>query len=160
MTSTYSSACRPPLRCTFTGFPSLLSLLIVSPPQYSTEGKIKEPNLLADAGQSVMSAVTSYARGDMGGVMRSAMGLVKTAAGRNNAQRAEQITKTTRTSPADVVRNIVLKPVAKFFHTFLQISWSGCKDSQTSADTEEAGRATGAMSFVSISLIIYHCFLI
>jgi hypothetical protein len=31
----------------------------------------------------------------------------------------------------------------------LQISWSGCKDSQTSADTEEAGRATGAMSFVS-----------
>jgi hypothetical protein len=31
-----------------------------------------------------------------------------------------------------------------------QISWSGCKDSQTSADSEEAGKATGAMSFVSI----------
>lgn len=27
--------------------------------------------------------------------------------------------------------------------------WSGCKDSQTSADTQEAGRATGAMSYVS-----------
>ena len=30
-----------------------------------------------------------------------------------------------------------------------QISWSGCKDSQTSADTWEAGVATGAMSYVS-----------
>ena len=29
-----------------------------------------------------------------------------------------------------------------------QISWSGCKDSQTSADTVEAGQATGAMSHV------------
>ncbi len=29
-----------------------------------------------------------------------------------------------------------------------QISWSGCKDSQTSADTQEAGNATGAMSYV------------
>ncbi|KAL6299513.1 caspase domain-containing protein [Sparassis latifolia] len=35
----------------------------------------------------------------------------------------------TKTSPADV------------------ISWSGCKDSQTSADTFEAGQATGAMSY-------------
>ena len=32
---------------------------------------------------------------------------------------------------------------------FPQISWSGCKDDQTSADTQEAGQATGAMSFVS-----------
>jgi hypothetical protein len=30
----------------------------------------------------------------------------------------------------------------------VQISFSGCKDSQTSADTVEAGQATGAMSFV------------
>jgi metacaspase-1 len=37
----------------------------------------------------------------MGGVLSSAMGLVKVATG--NAQRAEQITKATRTSPADVV---------------------------------------------------------
>lgn len=33
--------------------------------------------------------------------------------------------------------------------TLFQISWSGCKDSQTSADTQEAGQATGAMSYVS-----------
>jgi hypothetical protein len=100
---------------------------------YSTEGKVKEPNLAAEAGQGLLSAVTSYARGDMGGVFKSAMGLVKTATG--NTQKAEKISKATRTSPADV------------------ISWSGCKDSQTSADTQEAGNATGAMSFAFISAL-------
>ncbi|KAF8165657.1 caspase domain-containing protein [Crassisporium funariophilum] len=98
---------------------------------YSTEGKVKEPNLAAEAGQGLLSAVTSYARGDMGGVFKSAMGLVKTAAG--GSQKADKIAKATRTSPADV------------------ISWSGCKDSQTSADTQEAGNATGAMSFAFMS---------
>ncbi|THH00814.1 hypothetical protein EW026_g1752 [Hermanssonia centrifuga] len=33
------------------------------------------------------------------------------------------------------------------------ISWSGCKDSQTSADTWEAGVATGAMSFAFMSCL-------
>ena len=74
------------------------------PKKYSTEGKIKEPNLAAEAGRDVLSAVTSYARGDMGGVLRSAMGLVKTATGSASTQKAEQVAKTTRTSPADVVR--------------------------------------------------------
>ena len=120
--------------------------------QYSTEGKLKEPNLAAEAGRDVLSAVTSYARGDMGGVLSSAMGLVKTATGNAQAQKAEQITKATRTSPADVVSNKVASQIC--FNLFFQISWSGCKDSQTSADTEEAGNATGAMSFVSL-LIIY-----
>ena len=69
--------------------------------QYSTEGKVKEPNLAAEAGQGLLSAVTSYARGDMGGVFKSAMGIVKTATG--NTQKAEKLTKATRTSPADVV---------------------------------------------------------
>ncbi|KAJ2916612.1 hypothetical protein MD484_g3828, partial [Candolleomyces efflorescens] len=100
---------------------------------YSTEGKIKEPNLAAEAGQGLLSAVTSYARGDMGGVFKSAMGLVKTATG--STSKADKISKATRTSPADV------------------ISFSGCKDSQTSADTQEAGQATGAMSFAFISAL-------
>lgn len=34
-----------------------------------------------------------------------------------------------------------------------QVLWSGCKDSQTSADTKVEGRATGAMSYVRISMI-------
>ena len=45
----------------------------------------------------------------MGGVLRSAMGLVKTATGSASTQKAEQVAKTTRTSPADVVR--VLNPI-------------------------------------------------
>lgn len=103
------------------------------PYTYSTEGKIKEPNLAAEAGQGLLSAVTSYARGDMGGVFKSAMGLVKTASG--NTQKAERYARATRTSPADA------------------ISWSGCKDSQTSADTQEAGQATGAMSYAFIAAL-------
>ncbi|KDQ26004.1 hypothetical protein PLEOSDRAFT_62053 [Pleurotus ostreatus PC15] len=99
---------------------------------YSTEGKIKEPNLAAEVGQGLLGAVTSYARGDMGGVFQSAMGIFKSA---TSSTKAEKITKATRTSPADV------------------ISWSGCKDDQTSADTQEAGQATGAMSFAFVSAL-------
>lgn len=69
--------------------------------QYSTEGKIKEPNLVAEAGQGLLSAVTSYARGDMGGVFSSVSGLIKTAGG--NGQKAGAYAKATKTSPADVV---------------------------------------------------------
>jgi len=65
----------------------------------------------------------------MGGLFKSAKSLVKTATG--STTKADKITKATRTSAADVV------------------SFSGCKDSQTSADTQEGGEATGAMSFVS-----------
>jgi hypothetical protein len=43
----------------------------------------------------------------MGGALRSAMGLVKTATGGAGNQKAEQISKATRTSPADVVSNKV-----------------------------------------------------
>lgn len=100
---------------------------------YTTDGKIKEPNLAAEAGQGLLSAVSSYARGDMGGMFKSAMGLVKTATG--STQKADKIAKATRTSSADV------------------ISFSGCKDSQTSADTQEAGQATGAMSYAFITAL-------
>ncbi|KAN0138941.1 Caspase domain containing protein [Lactarius tabidus] len=99
---------------------------------YSTEGKIKEPNLALEAGQGLMGAVSSYARGDMGGVFRTVTGVVKAATtGRGAEQRARQ----TKTSPADV------------------ISWSGCKDSQTSADAVENGSATGAMSYAFITAL-------
>lgn len=41
------------------------------------------------------------------------------------------------------------------FHPSLSLvqSFSGCKDSQTSADTSEAGKATGAMSFAFIAAL-------
>ncbi|TEB34740.1 peptidase C14 [Coprinellus micaceus] len=100
---------------------------------YSTEGKIKEPNLAAEAGQGLLSAVGAYAKGDMGGVFKSAMGIIKTASG--GQKKADKISKATRTSPADV------------------ISFSGCKDSQTSADAQEAGQATGAMSYAFVTAL-------
>lgn len=37
---------------------------------YSTEGKIKEPNLLAEAGQGLLGAGMSYLKGDMGGLFK------------------------------------------------------------------------------------------
>ncbi|KAJ7364076.1 peptidase C14, caspase domain-containing protein [Mycena albidolilacea] len=100
---------------------------------YSTEGKLKEPNLAAEAGTSLKTAFTSYTQGDIGGALKSAMGLVKTATG--SSQKAEKYARATRTSPADV------------------ISWSGCKDSQTSADATEAGQATGAMSYAFMAAL-------
>jgi len=45
--------------------------------------------------------VASYTKGEKKGVLRSAMGLVKTVAG--NSKKAEKFSKATRTSPADVV---------------------------------------------------------
>jgi len=102
------------------------------PYTYTTAGKIQEPNLVAEAGQGLLSAVKSYTRGDVGGALSTVMGIVKNSV---NSGKAEQISKTTKTSPADC------------------ISWSGCKDSQTSADTEEAGKATGAMSYAFIAAI-------
>ncbi|KAJ8520069.1 hypothetical protein ONZ45_g3096 [Pleurotus djamor] len=99
---------------------------------YSTEGKLKEPNLAAEVGEGLLSAATSYARGDMGSMFGTAMGIFKSV---TSSTKAEKIAKATRTSPADV------------------ISWSGCKDDQTSADTQEAGQATGAMSFAFVSAL-------
>lgn len=77
------------------------NLSVDLPYVYSTEGKIKEPNLAAEAGQGLLSAVSSYARGDMGGVFKSAMGIVKVASGNN--KKAEEYTRRTKTSPADAV---------------------------------------------------------
>ncbi|KAK1926005.1 putative metacaspase [Papiliotrema laurentii] len=100
---------------------------------YSTEGTIKEPNLLAEAGQGLLGAGMSYLRGDLGGMMSGVMSLGKKVMNQNSGAREK--TKQTKTSPADV------------------IMWSGCKDSQTSADTQEAGKATGAMSYAFIAAL-------
>nr|XP_019014601.1 metacaspase-1 [Kwoniella pini CBS 10737]OCF53382.1 metacaspase-1 [Kwoniella pini CBS 10737] len=100
---------------------------------YSTEGTIKEPNLLAEAGQGLLGAGMSYLKGDTGGMIKGLMGLGKNLVNQNSDARKR--TQETKTSPADV------------------IMWSGCKDSQTSADTQEAGKATGAMSYAFIAAL-------
>lgn len=86
------------------GSDSILHLL-----QYSTDGKIKEPNLAAEAGQGLLQAVTAYARGDMSQVFQSAMGLVKTATGQS--QKADKFAKATKTSPADCVGRLHLQHI-------------------------------------------------
>jgi hypothetical protein len=78
--------------------------------QYTTQGKIKEPNLFEGAPQDLLTAGMDYIRGDSAGAMSSIFGLAK---GAWDANRAEQITKDTKTSAADVIQ------------------WAGCKDSQT-----------------------------
>ncbi|KAB5549511.1 metacaspase-1 [Coniochaeta sp. 2T2.1] len=98
---------------------------------YSTKGVLKEPNLAKEAGEGLLGAITSYARGDLGGVAKSVFGFAKTAFGGGDA--AYKKTIDTRTSPADV------------------IMWSGSKDDQTSADATIASQATGAMSWAFIT---------
>lgn len=78
---------------------------------YSTKGALKEPNLAKEAAQGLFQAISSYAKGDMGGVASSIFGLAKSA---YNGDDAYKKTVATRTSPADV------------------IMWSGSKDDQTS----------------------------
>ncbi|KAK8119135.1 caspase domain-containing protein [Apiospora kogelbergensis] len=97
---------------------------------YSTKGVLKEPNLAAEAGQGLLSAVSAYASGDMAGVAKSVFGFAKTAFKGDGAHKK---TIETKTSPADV------------------IMWSGSKDDQTSADANIAQQATGAMSWAFIA---------
>ncbi|KAL1303287.1 hypothetical protein AAFC00_006693 [Neodothiora populina] len=99
---------------------------------YSTQGVLKEPNLAKEAGQGLLGIVSSYARGDLGGVASTAMGLFKKATSGNSAYERNIRTKT---SPADV------------------IMWSGSKDDQTSADAQIGGGATGAMSWAFITAL-------
>lgn len=99
---------------------------------YSTSGVLKEPNLAKEAGQGLLGVVSAYARGDMGGMMSTAMGFIKKAA---KGDEAHSRAKQTKTSPADV------------------IMWSGSKDSQTSQDARIAGQATGAMSWAFITAL-------
>jgi len=98
---------------------------------YSTKGVLKEPNLAKEAGEGLLGALSSYARGDLGGVATSIFGFAKTAFG--GGDEAYRKTIDTRTSPADV------------------IMWSGSKDDQTSADATIASQATGAMSWAFIT---------
>lgn len=99
---------------------------------YSTKGALKEPNLAKEAGQGLLGAAMSYARGDIGGMMKGLGSLLKSATSGNEAY---EKTMRTKTSPADV------------------ILWSGSKDDQTSADASIASQATGAMSYAFIKAV-------
>ena len=78
---------------------------------YSTQGILKEPNLAKEAGMGLLGVISSYSRGDMGGVANAVGGLFKKVTAGDDAYNR---TVATKTSPADVVM------------------WSGSKDDQTS----------------------------
>ncbi|SJX61491.1 probable MCA1-Metacaspase [Sporisorium reilianum f. sp. reilianum] len=99
---------------------------------YTTSGNVKEPNVMASVGKGIMGAAMEYARGDVIGMAKGLFSTFNTA---KNTNGAEEVTKQTRSSGADVVM------------------LSGCKDSQTSADATEAGKATGACSFAFLSVM-------
>jgi hypothetical protein len=103
------------------------------PYTYSTEGKIKQPNVKLDAAKGLFSTLASFERRDMGGMMHGVTDLLHVASGK--AQKANQYTRATRSSAADVM------------------SWSGCKDTQTSADAQIGGRSAGAMTDAFLTVL-------
>ncbi|ORZ24008.1 peptidase C14, caspase domain-containing protein [Absidia repens] len=93
---------------------------------YSTQGAVKEQNIFKDAGNGLMKAGMAYAGGNVGGALSSLMSIGnKVMTGKKTDERVKQF----KGSEADV------------------ISFSGCKDDQTSADAVINSRATGAMSY-------------
>lgn len=105
------------------------------PYTYSTKGVLKEPNLASEAGQGLLTAALSYAKGDSSGMFRGLKSLASLAVNGGGNSQARERTKQTKTSPADV------------------IMLSGSKDNQTSADATENGMATGAMSYAFIKVL-------
>lgn len=78
---------------------------------YSTHGILKEPNLAREAGQGLLSVLSSYSQGDIGGMIKKGMGLFTKA---TRGEDAHNRALATKTSAADV------------------IMLSGSKDDQTS----------------------------
>lgn len=99
---------------------------------YSTQGNLKESNLLRDTGEGLIDVLGHYSRGDVSSVFSTGASIFKKA---TRGRGADEKARKTRTSPADVIQ------------------WSGSKDTQKSADTTEGGEATGAMSHAFISAL-------
>src|SRR6478609_10988414 len=61
---------------------------------YSTQGILKEPNLVKEAGQGLLGVISSYSQGDLGGVASNIMGFFKKATGGEDAHARAMATKT------------------------------------------------------------------
>ncbi|KAF9999181.1 Ca(2+)-dependent cysteine protease [Entomortierella chlamydospora] len=97
---------------------------------YSTTGTVKDGNILADVGVGVLNAGLAYMRGDMSAVFSGLSGMGMKILAQKTRDRS------TKASPADC------------------IMFSGCKDTQTSADAQEQGFGmTGAMTYAFITAL-------
>lgn len=101
---------------------------------YSTKGVVKEPNLWKDAGSGALKAIINYETGNLSGAISSLSGIVKKVSNYNGGNRDA------------IIRSKMLSADV--------ISLSGCKDDQTSADAQEAGQNTGAMSWAFITVLL------
>lgn len=99
---------------------------------YSTQGVVKEQNIVKEAAVDLFGAVSAYQQGDIKGAASTAIGFFKKVA---IGDRAREKTLRTKASPADVVM------------------LAASKDKQTSRDTWEDGSATGAMSWAFIKVL-------
>jgi len=102
---------------------------------YADDGKLvvqKGPSTL----QMVNDTINSFAMGDVMGIFSGIKNLAESDKIKKNSSKAKKKTEETRSTFADV------------------IMFSGCKDSQTSADTKINNLATGAMSYAFIKAIM------
>ncbi|CAG8651204.1 25408_t:CDS:2 [Dentiscutata erythropus] len=99
---------------------------------YSTGGIEKKLNIFCEGTHAIVDASLSYLRGDAEGIKTTFKSFTVKAM---HGQEIEEKIKITNYSAADV------------------IMFSGCKDTQTSADIKEAGQSTGAMSYAFIKTL-------
>ncbi|KAH3666181.1 hypothetical protein OGAPHI_004370 [Ogataea philodendri] len=97
------------------------------------DGGIKEYNIWKESSGDAMNLVTGYLTRNPAMMFSSVSSVFKRVKA-STGNRAEEI-KRAKMSPADV------------------IMFSGCKDSQTSADASEAGTFTGALSYAFIKVM-------
>ena len=93
---------------------------------------MKEHDCVHEAAKGLWNAGVQYARGDIDGVVKTGLTLFNKF---THGKQAREITRRTKSSPADVIQ------------------FSGCKDDQKSSDTTEAGDATGAMSWALLEVL-------
>ncbi|ODV87214.1 hypothetical protein CANARDRAFT_26636 [[Candida] arabinofermentans NRRL YB-2248] len=97
------------------------------------DGGIKEYNIWKESSGDAMGLLMGYTTNNTSLMMKSAMNVFKRV--KNSSGNKAKEMKQQKMSPADV------------------ISLSGCKDSQTSADANEAGKFTGALSYALIKVL-------
>lgn len=99
---------------------------------YSTLGHLKGPDYFNGVEQDTREALSLFKRGDRTAIFS---GLRKIGKSMMDKTTADRRSKTANFSAANVV------------------SWSGCKDEQTSADAVEDGKPTGALTWSMVKTL-------